>query len=310
MGDAENVFKIVLGTENALRELRNVPTDITLSLVQGVVARKDKFQAEVQLKDIMTLDNIEKVSCECAYVSPVTVLNAYNKPLQVEISTLAQHTNYDTRYRTAPRVVAVLEPGNTDSKNTVQPNVSNAQDNNLFYISSDFYGAPDRRIQLRLDDGYYDGAELLDEINRLIRYNPALSVLRSSGVAPYLNADYALGRLRITNLDNADTTKYYLYFGSNSASAEFGFERFTNYGPSDWRNPALGTPLVAPSPIALLVAQTDFVFKTNLGKFNLTKEHLNSHIWEVKVSYIDQFTRSFDDPFVTDDWLIVMNFAY
>ncbi len=271
---------------------------------------KTHFQAEVQLKDIMTLDNIEKISCECSYVSPILVVDGQNSSLEVEISTLGQHANYDTRFKTATRMVAVLEPADEQGYGKIGPNIGPGSDNDTFTIWSDFNKT---RITLAFSEGRYNDQELLDEFNRLIRYNPALSSLRAGGVPPYLNADLLGGKIRVTNLDNADTTKYSFYFGANSAYQELGFDRYFEYGPFDLRNPPIvgATPLVAPRAPEVPKLLVPYAFKHNLGKFNLNKEHLNSHIWDVKVRYLDDFYNNlFGAPIVFNNWVGVFNFAY
>lgn len=286
MGDAENVYKVIVGSQNA-------------TLPYGT---KRHFQTEVNLKDIMTLDNIEKVSCECCYVSPIVLLNGRPVPLEVEITTLAQHANYDARFRTMTQTVAIMEPTELEGINAVVPNVGDEYDNNTFAIVV-VSGANTKFHTIELRQGRYDTIrELVDEINsELKREGPAGG---DAPPPPYLTCEVASAtKLRII-ADPTDTRLFGFNFSANSAYIEMGFNKEVDIAPRDIR--ATGQPLISVNDIMLGQPMSTYSFKQMLGKVNLNKEHLNSHIWDVKVRYLDGDT----NLNVWGEWVAVVNFGF
>ncbi len=60
---------------------------------------------------MMTLNNIEKVMCECMAVTPMYVATASQIPdaLEVTVSTISQPFSWDTRKKTSSTTVAIME---------------------------------------------------------------------------------------------------------------------------------------------------------------------------------------------------------
>lgn len=289
MGET-SLWKVCVGTENA-------------TLLNG----RQRFQAQVNLNDVQTLEGPAKMLCRCDYVTPMFVAStsAFDAPMELRIGTIGQFQTFDSRSTSDMTTLAVMEPN--DTLNVGEGSAAITVSANQFSIT---YGTISKTFTV--PQGVYSPANLSDEIQQLVN-----AWLMANGIAQTLKVSYNTATDRFTfTAGTAAGSNWTLSFAGLTAPINdlLGFPANYTSTPADW----YAAPLTSTQAVTAFAGNNTFKgykFGGGIGDTVVNREFLNQQNWLIEVVYTNGNPLQGDDPSVglpmpLEDWMAVLSFRW
>ena len=289
MGET-SLWKVCIGTENA-------------TLLNG----RQRFQAQVNLNDVQTLEGPAKMLCRCDYVTPMFVAStsAFSAPMELRIGTIGQFQTFDSRSTSDMTTLAVMEPN--DTLNVGEGSAAVTVSADQFSIT---YGTTSKTFTV--PQGVYSPANLQGEIQQLVN-----AWLAANGYTQTLIVTYD------------DTANKFLFRAGTAAGANWtlsfngvpapmndvlGFPANYTSTPADW----YAAPLMSTQAVTTFASNDTFKgykFGGGIGDTVVNREFLNQQNWLIEVVYTNGNPLQGDDPSVglpmpLEDWMAVLSFRW
>ena len=284
------MWKVCVGTENA-------------TLLNG----RQKFQAQVNLGDVQTLEGPAKMLCRCDYVTPMFVAStsAFDAPMELRVGTIGQFQTFDSRSTSDMTTLAVMEPN--DTLNVGEGSAAVTASANQFSLT---YG-PISKV-FTVPQGVYSPANLQGEIQQLVN-----AWLTTNGYAQTLVVTYDDTANKFTfTAGSAAGLNWTLGFGmlSSPMNAVLGFAPNYASAPADW----YAAPLASTQAVTVFASNDTFKgykFGGSMGDTVVNREFLNQQNWVIEVVYTNGNSLQGNDPSVglpmpLEDWMTVISFRF
>ena len=284
------MWKVCVGTENA-------------TLLNG----RQKFQAQVNLGDVQTLEGPAKMLCRCDYVTPMFVAStsAFDAPMELRIGTIGQFQTFDTRSTSDMTTLGVMEPNDTLNVGEGSAAVTTAA--NQFSLT---YGTISKTFTV--PQGVYSPANLQSEIQQLVN-----AWLTANGYAQTLVLTYNDTNDRFTfTAGQAAGSNWTLSFSGLNAPMNnlLGFAQNYTSTAADW----YAAPLTSTQAVTVFDSNDTFKgykFGGSIGDTVVNREFLNQQNWVIEIVYTNGNPLQGDDPSVglpmpLEDWMAVISFRF